>query len=78
MCPAFCVRVKRPGLATVHLNGDYEGLVEPVLGDGTACLQPAQSGHRCGRHGNSYSNISCTGTILGQDCAQVLETGHFF
>ncbi|KAH3693215.1 hypothetical protein DPMN_192617 [Dreissena polymorpha] len=38
--PAFCVHMKRPGLAAVEKGGDYEGLVEPVLGweaDGTAC-----------------------------------------
>ncbi|KAH3825219.1 hypothetical protein DPMN_127093 [Dreissena polymorpha] len=34
------LRVKRPGLAAVEKDRDYEGLVEPVLGgeaNGTAC-----------------------------------------
>ncbi|KAH3746664.1 hypothetical protein DPMN_181074 [Dreissena polymorpha] len=50
-------------------NYMYKGLVEPVLGgedDGTACPQPAQSGHRSGCHGNSFWDLSGTGTILGQ------------
>ncbi|KAH3819229.1 hypothetical protein DPMN_120963 [Dreissena polymorpha] len=45
--PAFCVRVKRPGIAAAQYDGDYEGFVKPVLGkeaDGAACSQPAQSG----------------------------------
>ena len=55
--PAFCVRSKRPCLAAVEKDWSYDGLEVPVRGgeaDGNACPQPAQSGHRCGRHGNSY------------------------
>ncbi|KAH3778671.1 hypothetical protein DPMN_180141 [Dreissena polymorpha] len=54
----FCVRVKGPGLAALEKEEAYEGIVQPELGgeaDGTACQQPAQSVHRCGRHGNTYS-----------------------
>ncbi|KAH3862198.1 hypothetical protein DPMN_025164 [Dreissena polymorpha] len=29
--PAFCVRIKRPGLAAFQKDGVYEELVEPVL-----------------------------------------------
>ncbi|KAH3721482.1 hypothetical protein DPMN_064410 [Dreissena polymorpha] len=29
--PAVCVHIKRRGLAAVDLDGDYEGLEEPVL-----------------------------------------------
>ena len=45
---ALCVRMKPPGLASVEKNGDFEGLVEPLLGgevDGISCPQPAKSGH---------------------------------
>ncbi|KAH3876662.1 hypothetical protein DPMN_000510 [Dreissena polymorpha] len=46
--------------------------------DGNAFLKHAQSGHRCRRHGNSYSVLSGTGTILGKGCAQVLAAGNLF
>ncbi|KAH3825924.1 hypothetical protein DPMN_127810 [Dreissena polymorpha] len=77
---AFCVRVKRPGLVAVDVGGDYEGLVEPVFGGKLMKLlviQPAKSYHRCGRHGNSSSDLNGTGIILEQGCAQVVETGLF-
>ena len=79
--PALCVHVKLSYLLAVEQDGDYKGLVEPILvgeADGTACLQLAQSGNRYGRHGNSYSDLSSTGTILGHGCAQVLDSGNFF
>ncbi|KAH3836482.1 hypothetical protein DPMN_109852 [Dreissena polymorpha] len=72
----FCVRFKCPGLAAVEYDGDYELLVEPVLGcvaDETACPQHAQYGHRCGRHVISYLEISGSCSILGQGCALVLD-----
>ncbi|KAH3711403.1 hypothetical protein DPMN_071072 [Dreissena polymorpha] len=37
-----------------------------LRGTGRACTWwGAQSDHRCGRHGESYSDISGTGTVLG-------------
>ena len=46
--PVSCVivHIKRPCLAAVQKDGDYEGLVESVLGveaDGAACHIPAQA-----------------------------------
>ncbi|KAH3859741.1 hypothetical protein DPMN_102564 [Dreissena polymorpha] len=31
--------------------------------------------NRCDVHGNSYADLSGTGTFLGQNCTQVLESG---
>ena len=58
--PAFCVRSKRPCLAAVEKDWGYDGLEVPVRGGegyGNACPQPAQSGHRCGRHGNMTKSV---------------------
>ncbi|KAH3833290.1 hypothetical protein DPMN_106596 [Dreissena polymorpha] len=77
--PAFCVCVKRPGLAAVESDGDFDGLVETVHGgedDGTTCPQTAQSVHRCGHHDNYYSDLRGAGTVLEQCCS--LKGGRFF
>ncbi|KAH3827871.1 hypothetical protein DPMN_129814 [Dreissena polymorpha] len=47
-----------------------------VLGgniDAAACLQPAQSSRRCGRHCNSHSNLCGTDTTLGDGFSQYLN-----
>ncbi|KAH3796890.1 hypothetical protein DPMN_150467 [Dreissena polymorpha] len=78
--PAFCVRVKRPGFSAVEKDGDYEGFVEPVLGeeaDGTDCKKPTQSGHRCGCRGNLYSDLSGTGTFPWTGLLPVPVLGRF-
>ncbi|KAH3816594.1 hypothetical protein DPMN_118112 [Dreissena polymorpha] len=49
--------MKRSCLAAIQYDGDYEGLVEPVLcreAYEDVCPQPANAGHFC-RHGISDS-----------------------
>ncbi|KAH3847446.1 hypothetical protein DPMN_089767 [Dreissena polymorpha] len=80
--PVSCILcpVKRLGLAAVEKGWRIRGICRACTwreADGTACPKPAQSGHRCRRDDNSYSDLSGTGTILRQGCAQVLEAGHF-
>ncbi|KAH3883182.1 hypothetical protein DPMN_007135 [Dreissena polymorpha] len=57
-------RSRTPGW--IHRNG----LVEHVLigeADGAVC--PQLSCHRCDCQGDSYSDLSGTGTIIGQRCS---------
>jgi len=62
-------------------GGEYTGRVEYVFGgeaDEASCPQPAQPDHRCGYLDNSYSDLTCTGSIIGKGCSHVLEARHFF
>ncbi|KAH3854347.1 hypothetical protein DPMN_096885 [Dreissena polymorpha] len=55
--------------------------METILGmeaDSVFSPQSAQSGCRCGRHCNAYSDLSGTGAIHGQGLSSGIKAGHYF